>query len=33
MLRGTSFIDGIDVSSGAMATNYHIDIVAWILPS
>jgi hypothetical protein len=33
MLRGTSFIDGIDVSSGAMATTYHVDVVAWILPS
>ncbi len=33
MLRGTSFVDGIDVFGGALATTYHIDVVGWMLPS
>lgn len=33
MLRGTSFVDGINVSNDSMSTSYRVDVVAWILPS
>lgn len=33
MLRGTSFIDGIDVFDGSLTTNYQVDVVGWVLPS
>ncbi len=33
MLRGTSFVDGIHVFDGSMATSYRVDVLGWILPS
>ena len=33
VLRGTSFVDGINVFGGSMSTSYRVDVVGWILPS
>jgi hypothetical protein len=33
VLRGTSFVDGINVFGGSMATSYRVEVVGWILPS
>ncbi|HEU5109226.1 MAG TPA: hypothetical protein VFT95_11845, partial [Micromonosporaceae bacterium] len=33
VLRGTSFVDGINVFTGSMSTSYRVDLVGWILPS
>lgn len=33
VLRGTSFVDGIKVFGGSMATSYRVEVVGWILPS
>lgn len=33
VLRGTSFVDGIDVHNGTVTTTYRVDVVGWILPS
>jgi hypothetical protein len=33
VLRGTSFVDGINVFGGAVSTSYHVHVVGWILPS
>jgi hypothetical protein len=33
VLRGTSFIDGINIFGGTVATSYRVEVVGWILPS
>lgn len=33
VLRGTSFVDGINVFNGTMSTSYRVDVVGWVLPS
>jgi len=34
VLRGTSFVDGINVSKGSVTiTSYRVEVVGWILPS
>jgi hypothetical protein len=33
MLRGTTFVDGINVFAGSRSTNYQVDVVGWVLPS
>ncbi|HET9227759.1 MAG TPA: hypothetical protein VFR31_13885, partial [Thermoanaerobaculia bacterium] len=33
ILRGTSFVDGINVFNSMMSTNYRVELVGWVLPS
>jgi hypothetical protein len=33
ILRGTTFVDGINVFNGSMSTSYRVELVGWVLPS
>ena len=33
VLRGTSFVDGINVFNSSFTTAYRVEVLGWILPS